>query len=91
MGRSFRFLWRHRGHFLPGDPVSGSRTWGFGDPTVQMGTFENEEFGSYTRYTYSAGGGAVVLTVSGKTVILNGKSPESTEALYRELLTRIDR
>lgn len=70
-------------------PTSGLRTWGFGGPTVQMGTFENEEYGSYTRYTYSRGGGTVVLTVSGKTVILNGKDPESTEAIYRELLSRV--
>lgn len=70
-------------------PAGGLRTWGFGSPRVQMGTFENEDYGSYTRYTYSDGGGAVVLTVSGKTVILNGKDPESTEAIYRELLTRI--
>lgn len=72
-------------------PVGGSRTWGFGDSTVQMGTFENEEYGSYTRYTYSRGGGSVVLTVNRKTVVLSGKDPESTAVIYRELLSRIDR
>jgi len=72
-------------------PVSGLRTWGFGGPTVQMGTFENEDYGSYTRYTYSRGGGAVILTVSGKTVIISGKDPESTEAIYRELIAQVSK
>lgn len=70
-------------------PAGGLRTWGFGGPTVQMGTFENEDYGSYTRYTYSRGGGSVVLSVNGKTVVLSGKDPEATEAIYRELVTRI--
>lgn len=72
-------------------PAGGVRTWGFGGPRVQMGTFQNEDYGSYTRYTYSGGGGSVVLTVSGKTVILSGKDPEDTEAIYRELLSRLDK
>lgn len=70
-------------------PAGGLRTWGFGGPTVQMGTFENEDYGSYTRYTYTNGGGAVALTVNGKTVVLSGKNPEATEAIYRELISRV--
>lgn len=67
------------------DSVPGTRTWGFGSSAVQMGTFHNDEYGSYTRYTY-AGCGAVILTVDGKTVVLSGKDPAATAEMYRELL-----
>lgn len=68
--------------------VEGVRTWGFGSFRLLMGTFENEEFGSYTRYTYYAPDACVVLTVNGNTLVLSGKNAEETRAIYRQLLLK---
>lgn len=66
----------------------GSRTWGLGSLRLRSGSFENEEFGSYTRYTYVGCKACVVLTVEGKTLVINGVDPESTQAIYEALLAR---
>ena len=53
-----------------------------------MGTFENEEFGTYTRYTYYRPEACVILSVSGKTLVLSGSSTESTRSLYDTLVKK---
>ncbi len=70
--------------------VPGTRAWGFGSFRLLMGTFQNEEFGTYTRYTYYRPESAVILTSMKKTYVLSGKNPEETQALYRQLLEHID-
>ena len=67
---------------------AGMRTYGFGDFPVQMGIFQNEEYGSYTRYAYAGCEAAVVITVDGKTLVINGKDTQSTKAIYDELSAR---
>ncbi len=64
----------------------GSRTLGYGDVRVCMGTFENGEFGSYTRYSHKNSKTAIVLTVKGKTVVLNGEDESATKELYLNIL-----
>lgn len=63
----------------------GSRTYGFGTPRLGMGAFENNEFGSYTRYTYAACESCVVLDIDGKILVLNGKTDAATQAIYEQL------
>lgn len=67
----------------------GSRTSGFGSPRLLMGHFLNEEYGSYIRYTYTMCKTCIVMTVDGKTLVINGKNPEQTQAIYNELTARI--
>lgn len=67
---------------------AGTRTYGFGDVPMQMGIFQNEEFGSYTRYAYAGCEAAVVLTVKGKVLVINGKDAAATRAIYDALLAR---
>lgn len=69
---------------------AGMRTYGFGDYPLQMGVFTNDEFGSYTRYAHTGCKAAVVLRVNGEVLVLNGKDPETTKAIYEELLERIN-
>lgn len=69
--------------------VSGLRVGGFGSFRLLMGFFENEEFGTYTRYTYFDPESCIVLTVRGKAVVLSAKTPEDTQILYRTLLEKI--
>ena len=67
--------------------VPGLRVGGFGSFRLLMGFFENEEFGTYTRYTYYNPEACVVITTGDKTVVLSGKTYEETQALYQNLLT----
>ena len=68
--------------------VDGTRTFGVGSFRLLMGTFENEEFGTYTRYTYYRPEACVILSVSGKTLVLSGSSAESTRSLYDTLVKK---
>lgn len=70
------------------DIESGSRTYGFGGPRLQMGSFKNSELGKYTRYTYTKCDECIVLTVKEKKVVISGENEESTQAMYQELLQR---
>lgn len=68
----------------------GSRTGGFGSPRLQMGFYRNEEYGNYTRYTYTMCKACVVLTVDGKTLVVNGPDAEHTRTIYNELMGRLN-
>lgn len=65
--------------------VPGHRVLGFGDMPLKMGTFQNKEFGHYTRYTYNSSKAVVVIRAEGKVLVLNGKDAESTQAIYETL------
>lgn len=70
--------------------VDGMRQFGLGSLRLLAGSFRNREFGDYTRYTYYDPDSAIVLTMKdGATVVLSGKNPGETEAVYQELLKRI--
>ena len=66
----------------------GSRVGGFGSPRLQMGNFNNSEFGNYTRYTYTNCTQSVIVTVKGEKVVISGKDEESTREIYEELLKK---
>lgn len=67
---------------------AGSRTNGFGSLRLSMGTFQNDEFGSYTRYSYTSCDACIVLEVKDKTLVISGTDDASTKAMYDELVTR---
>lgn len=74
------------------DPEAwASRTFGYGSFNLLMGEFENDEFGAYTRYSYTACDSCVVLTVDDKILVINGKDEESTKEIYDELIKRISK
>lgn len=68
--------------------MDGTRTYGVGSFRLLLGTFENAEFGTYTRYTYYRPEASVILSVSGKTLVLSGSSAESTRSLYDTLVKK---
>lgn len=68
--------------------VPGLRVGGYGSFRLLMGYFENEEFGTYIRYTYYKPEACVVLTTGGKTVVLSGKTELETQAIHQALLLR---
>ena len=69
--------------------VPGLRIGGFGSFRLLMGFFENEEFGTHTRYTYYDPEACIVATVRGKAVVLSAKTAPETQALYQTLLEKI--
>ena len=69
--------------------VPGLRVGGYGSFRLLMGWFENEEFGTHIRYTYYKPESCVVVTAKGKPIVLSGETPEETQALYQQLLSKI--
>lgn len=69
--------------------AAGSRVWGFGSMRLALGSFENDEFGSYTRYSYVGNDACVVLTIGDKILVLGGQDAENTKAIYEELSKRV--
>lgn len=65
----------------------GARTNGFGSARLLMGSFQNEEFDFYTRYSYTRCPACVVLTVDGRFYVLSGKDEAETKILYEALLS----
>lgn len=63
----------------------GTRTNGFGSFRLSIGAFRNEEFGDYTRYSYTNCDACVVLEADGRILVLNGVDEESTRRIYEEL------
>ena len=68
--------------------VTGVRTFGFGSFRLLMGSFENQEFGPYTRYTYYNPDACVVLRCGEKTLVLSGADTAETQQIYRLLLEK---
>lgn len=72
------------------DVRAGSRTSGFGSPRLGMGTFENREFGYYTRYCYERCKASVVLQVGEKMLVINGKDEAATKQIYETLRKKVN-
>lgn len=68
--------------------VPGLRVGGYGSFRLLMGYFENEEFGTYIRYTYYKPEACVVVRTQKLAIVLSGETAEETESLYQQLLTK---
>lgn len=69
--------------------VEGTRTSGFGSFRLLLGWFDSQEFGTHTRYTYYNPESCIILTVSGKTLVLSGETAADTQAMFDALSARI--
>ena len=69
--------------------ISGARTFGYGSFRLLMGTFQNNEYGQYTRYTYTNCDSSVVLNVKGEILVISGADTESTKVIYNELIEKL--
>ena len=72
----------------PSQDASGFRTNGLGNFKVALGSFENDLYGDYTRYTFASCGACVVLESDGRTIVLNAPDAASTQELYQSLLEK---
>ena len=69
--------------------IPGFRVGGYGSFRLLMGWFENEEFGTYIRYTYYKPESCIVLTARNQTIVLSCETAAETQALYQQLQQRI--
>lgn len=67
----------------------GVRTAGWGSAKLFLGTFQNDEFGSYTLYSYTGCDNAVVLTIGKRTLVICAETPEQTKEIYQTLQEKI--
>ena len=65
--------------------VDGTRVSGFGSARLLLGAFRNEEFGNYTRYTYTGNHPCIVLKTDGRVVVFGANDNETTARIYNEL------
>lgn len=75
------------------DPSANSgdvRTNGFGNLRFSMGKFENDLYGSYTRYTHASCDAVIVLEANDETIVLNGADESATRAIYEHLLENVE-
>lgn len=68
---------------------TGRRTFGFASARLSLGSFQNEELGTHTRYTYNGCKACVIIRVEEKILVINAKTPEATRELYNTLLEEI--
>ncbi len=69
--------------------MDGIRVNGFGSFRLLMGYFQNQEFGTYTRYTYCDPEACVVVYLKNQILVLSGATREETQALYTQLLEKV--
>jgi len=66
--------------------ISGSRVFGVGSFRLLLGTFQNDEFGTYTRYTYYKPESCILVRMGEKILVLSGKDKAETQDIYDQLL-----
>ncbi len=70
--------------------VEGTRVWGFGSGRLLMGTFRNEEYGNYTRYTYYDPSATIILHYNeDQVMVLSGETPMETQEIYETLMQKL--
>ena len=73
------------------DGVSGQRINGVGSAKLLLGTFKNDEFGVYTRYTYNNDTPCIVLKVDKRIIVINTESKETTDEIFKQLSSKISK
>ena len=73
------------------EKIGGMKVGGFNSAKLLLGSFQNEEFGVFTRYTYTNCHTSIVLRVDERVIVINEKTDDQTRALYAELLLKMAR
>ena len=63
----------------------GMRVSGLGSAKLLAGAFRNDEFGNYTRYSYTRCDACIVMKADGKILVLNAADAEATKSLYETI------
>ena len=68
----------------------GQRVGGFGSFRLLMGSFENEEFKFYTRYSYEGCDSCIVIEIKNSILVISGKDEQTTKNVYEMLSSKIN-
>ena len=63
----------------------GTRSLGVGSFVLNAGTFQNADYGSYKRYTYTNCPSCVEIRAGGRVYLVNGKDAAETKSIYERL------
>lgn len=66
----------------------GSRVFGYGSPKLLMGNFKNEEFGNYTRYSYTKCENEIAIFSNGHVLVISGETEDKTTEIYNILIEK---
>lgn len=69
---------------------TGSREWGVGSARLLAGLFRNEEFGLYSRYTYTGADSFAIVYCGDDVMVLSGRTDAETEEIARLLSEKIN-
>ena len=67
----------------------GVRTWGFASARLSMGTFQNEQWDTYTLYAYNSCDSMIVIRSGEKWLAFNEKDPAQTQLLYESIVEKM--
>ena len=67
----------------------GTRDWGYGSARLLLGGFSNEEFGGYTRYTYTFSDSYIVIKAGKNVLVIADENAEYTRTLYENICQKI--
>ena len=67
----------------------GLRDWGFASARLLLGGFSNDEFGGYTRYTYTFSDAHIVIRSGKNVLVIADENAEYTQILYDTLCKKI--
>lgn len=69
----------------------GERTVGYGSGKLNMGTFQNAEFGTYQLYSYNGCNTLAVLNLKDKTIlVIGGEDQSASNDLYKAISARLE-
>lgn len=71
------------------EKIPGTRVMGYGSIKLLYGSFNNDEFGNYVRYTYTDSEASIVIYYGEDVIVLADKDAELTKALHDELVAKI--
>ena len=67
------------------------RTNGFGKLKHAMGTFKNDIFGDYIRYTHASCHSYVVVNIDGKILVVNGENDAEIKEIYQRISEKVSK
>lgn len=69
----------------------GVRVWGFASARLSLGTFQNEQWNSYTLYAYNSCDSMIVVQSGENWLAFNAETPAQTQALYEALSNKLEK
>ena len=67
----------------------GTRVMGFGSPRLLLGSFKNDELGTFTRFSYTKCDSDIIITVGNEKIAISCETEKETWELYESILKKL--